>query len=133
MASRPRDGYVLWLILLAVACLVAVVMLQWPAKAQPVHHDRYPHHCIASHYGKGDGYGGRRTASGERLNPNGLTAAHRSLPFGTRLRVHHRGRSVVVRVNDRGPHVRGRCLDLSWGAAMALGISGLAPVTLSRM
>jgi rare lipoprotein A len=66
-----------------------------------------------------------RTASGERADPEGLTAAHRSLPFGTRVRVTEprSGRSVVVRINDRGPFVRGRIIDLSLGAARALGIT----------
>lgn len=73
---------------------------------------------VASHYGIGDGYHGRRTASGERFNAYGHSVAHRWLPFGTRLRVvnPHNGRSVVVRVNDRGPFVGGRSLDLSYGA-----------------
>lgn len=64
-----------------------------------------------------------RTASGERMNPSALTAAHRTLPFGTRLKVTNRnnGRSVVVRINDRGPFIRGRVLDLSRGAAGQLG------------
>jgi rare lipoprotein A len=76
---------------------------------------------------------GSRTASGERFNPNGLTAAHRSLPFGTQLRVTNRanGRSVVVRVNDRGPFVRGRGLDVSRGAANALGMVGQGVATLA--
>jgi rare lipoprotein A len=62
-----------------------------------------------------------------------MTAAHRSLPFGTMVRVTHRrsGRSVVVRINDRGPFVRGRVIDLTPAAARELGFSGLAPVTLS--
>ncbi len=60
------------------------------------------------------------------MNPSALTAAHRSLPFGTRLRVtnKHNGKSVVVRINDRGPFVRGRMLDLSRGAASRLGFVG---------
>lgn len=64
-----------------------------------------------------------RTASGEQMNPSAMTAAHRSLPFGTKVRVtnKHNGRSVVVRVNDRGPFIRGRILDVSRGAAKALG------------
>jgi rare lipoprotein A len=71
------------------------------------------------------------TASGERFNQWGLTAAHRTLPLGTRLLVTHRGRSVVVRVNDRGPAAwTGRSLDLSRGAATAIGLvsSGTGPV-----
>jgi rare lipoprotein A len=75
---------------------------------------------------------GRRTASGRPLNPSGLTAAHRSLPFGTKVRVSNRknGRSVIVTINDRGPFVRGRIIDVSPAAARELGFSGLAPVTL---
>lgn len=78
-------------------------------------------------------HAGRKTASGERANPRGLTAAHRSLPFGTRVRVTNRrnGRSVVVRINDRGPFVRGRVIDVTPAGARALGFSGLAPVSLS--
>ncbi len=82
--------------------------------------------------GKASFYGnesGSKTASGQRFNQNAMTAAHRSLPFGTRLRVSSGGRSVVVTVNDRGPFVRGRVLDLSKGAARALGMGGLARVT----
>ena len=72
-----------------------------------------------------------QTASGEKFDPNELTAAHRTLPFGTRLRVTNvaTGKSVTVRVNDRGPYVRGRVLDLSTGAARALGLDGLGQVT----
>ena len=67
---------------------------------------------------------GSRTASGQRFNQNAMTAAHRTLPFGTRLKVTHGGRSVVVTVNDRGPFIRGRVLDLSKGAAHAIGLTG---------
>jgi rare lipoprotein A len=76
---------------------------------------------MASYYGNESG---SRTASGQRMNANAMTCAHRSLPFGTRLRVTHGGRSVVVTVNDRGPFVRGRVLDLSTGAARAIGLTG---------
>jgi rare lipoprotein A len=86
--------------------------------------------CNASHYGVGDGYGGKRTASGERMNPRAMTAAHRTLPFGSHVRVTHNSRSVVVRINDRGPFVRGRCIDLSWGAAKVIGLPGVGPVTV---
>ena len=75
---------------------------------------------------------GTQTASGERFRPDGLTCAHRTLPFGTRIQVTYRGRSVVCRVNDRGPAAwTGRSLDLSRGAASALGIlsQGVANVT----
>jgi rare lipoprotein A len=77
-------------------------------------------------------YSGGRTASGERASASGMTAAHRTLPFGTLVRVTYRrsGRSVVVRINDRGPFVRGRVIDVTPAAARALGFSGLARVTL---
>ena len=77
-------------------------------------------------------YGAGRTASGHHSQPSELTAAHRSLPFGTKVRVtnHRNGRSVVVRINDRGPFVRGRVIDLTPAGARSLGFSGLAPVTL---
>jgi rare lipoprotein A len=81
---------------------------------------------VASTYGNESG---SQTASGQRFNENAMTCAHRSLPFGTKLRVSHGGRSVVVTVNDRGPYVRGRVLDLSTGAARALGLGGLGQVT----
>ena len=75
----------------------------------------------ASFYGNESG---SKTASGQRFNQNAMTAAHRSLPFGTKLRVTHRGQSVVVTINDRGPFIRGRVLDLSKGAARAIGLTG---------
>jgi rare lipoprotein A len=77
-------------------------------------------------------YSGGRTANGERASPRQLTAAHRSLPFGTMVRVTSRatGRSVVVRINDRGPYVRGRVIDLTPAAASVLGFSGLEWVWL---
>jgi rare lipoprotein A len=79
-------------------------------------------------------YKGGKTASGERTHPSGLTAAHRTLPFGAKVRVTNKrnGRSVVVRINDRGPFVRGRVIDVTPAAASALGFSGLAPVTVAR-
>ena len=77
---------------------------------------------------------GARTANGERLHHDSLTCAHRTYPFGKYLKVtcQGNGRSVIVRVNDRGPFVRGRIVDLSWGAARELGIlsQGLARVTV---
>ena len=83
----------------------------------------------------GPGFHGRRTASGERFNSRALTAAHRSLPFGSRVRVTNErtGRSVVVRINDRGPFVGGRVIDLSKAAAQAVGISGVGKVKLTRL
>lgn len=86
----------------------------------------------ASYYGSESG---SRTASGERFRPNGLTAAHRKLPFGTRLRVCLMGRCVVVRINDRGPFIHGRSLDLSKGAAARIGMLrvGVASVQVERV
>ena len=81
---------------------------------------------VASYYGNESG---SKTASGQRFNQNAMTCAHRSLPFGTKLKVSAGGRSVVVTVNDRGPFIRGRVLDLSKGAARALGMDGVAHVT----
>jgi rare lipoprotein A len=77
-------------------------------------------------------YRGGKTTSGEPARPTGLTAAHKTLPFGTMVRVTNRnnGRSVVVRINDRGPYTRGRVIDLTPAAAGKLGFSGLARVTL---
>ncbi len=78
---------------------------------------------------------GKRTANGERFNPHGMTAAHKSLPFGTRVRVTNlnTGKSVVVRINDRGPFIRGRIIDLALGAARVVGLhrSGVARVTVA--
>ena len=92
------------------------------------------HSGMASMYGtKGDGYSGGRTASGERVNSGALTAAHKTLPFGTMVRVtnNRNNKSVVVRINDRGPFVRGRVIDLTPAGARAIGMSGLAPVSLT--
>jgi rare lipoprotein A len=110
------------------------------AKSQR-HHRHHAHHASASSWrdanasiggghsfsGVASFYGnesGSKTASGQRFNQNAMTAAHRSLPFGTKLRVTHGGRSVVVTINDRGPFIRGRVLDLSTGAARAVGLTG---------
>lgn len=78
-------------------------------------------------------YKGEKTANGERAHPAGLTAAHKSLPFGTRVRVTNKknGKSVVVRINDRGPFVRGRIIDLTPAGARSIGFSGLAPVSVA--
>lgn len=87
----------------------------------------------AAQSGTASWYGsGHRTANGERFNPNGLTAAHRTLPFGTRVQVQNprTGRSIIVRINDRGPFIRGRIIDLSRGSARALGMGGTSWVSL---
>ncbi len=76
---------------------------------------------------------GSLTANGEHFRPMGLTCAHRRMAFGTRLRVTNlrNGRSVIVRVNDRGPFIRGRVLDLSLGAANAIGMNGAGVAKIS--
>jgi len=85
---------------------------------------RGPRTEVASWYGPG--FAGRRTSNGETYNPEGLTAASKTLPLGSHVRVTNpdTGRSVVVRINDRGPFVRGRSLDLSHGAAQRIGLTG---------
>jgi rare lipoprotein A len=84
---------------------------------------------MASYYGSESG---SQTASGQRFNPNAMTAAHRTLPFGTKVRVTNKnnGKSVIVTINDRGPFIRGRIIDLTPAGARALGFSGLAKVTV---
>ena len=103
----------------ALLMLCALVCLASAAQAE-----------IASYYGKE--FAGHRTASGERFNPGAMTAAHRTLRFGTRVRVTNArtGRSVIVRINDRGPFVKGYAIDLSSGAARAIGMGGTAHVRL---
>jgi rare lipoprotein A len=89
----------------------------------------------ASYYGSR--HHGRRTASGERFDQHALTAAHRTLPFGTKVKVTNlnNDRTVVVRINDRGPHIRGRIIDLSREAAERLGMlrAGVAPVRVESL
>jgi len=92
---------------------------------------------LASHYGVGDGYHGQTTANGERYNAYGKSVAHKWLPFGTRLRVTNQsnGKSVIVRVNDRGPYVGSRDLDLSYGAfsSIASPNQGVANVCYAKI
>lgn len=108
--------------------LVAIGFLCFTA-AGPIASGAYAETGIASVYG----YHGGKTASGERANPDHLTAAHKSLPFGTMVQVTNKknGRTVMVRINDRGPFVRGRIIDLTPAAASQLGLSGVAPVVVS--
>jgi rare lipoprotein A len=111
------------------------------------HHHHHHHHLGMSHHEMGHQgggmngiasiysptYSGQPTASGQHGSPHALTAAHKTLPFGTMVRVtnQHNGRTVMVRINDRGPFVRGRIIDLSPAAAQALGVDGVVPVSLS--
>ncbi len=139
--TRSRTAFAL----IAATLLIGGSVTEASAKSR--HHRHHHHHAAADTTGKSDWrdanasiggsgrgfagmasfYGnesGSKTASGARFNQNAMTCAHRSLPFGTKLRVTHRGQSVVVTVNDRGPFVRGRVLDLSTGAARAIGLTG---------
>lgn len=101
-----------------------------PPPAQRVAAVRSSYSGMASWYGPG--FHGRRSASGESFNQYAMTAAHRTLPFGTQVRVTNmnNGRQVVVRINDRGPYSHGRIIDLSAGAASAIGLqsAGVGPV-----
>ena len=103
----------------SIFAVLAMACLSQPAFAES---------CVASRYG----YGGGQTASGERMDASAMTAAHRSRSFGSHVTVtsHSTGRSVTVRINDRGPFVKGRCIDLSNGAARVLGMSGTGIVSL---
>ena len=132
MAHRPRVRLAhrgLILLLLAAACAPKAVprpeKVEKPAEAWS---------GLASFYG--EGFDGKLTANGERFDRTKLTAAHKTLPFGTCLKVTavESGRSVKVRVNDRGPYVAGRIIDLSEGAAKVIGITdqGVAQVRLQR-
>lgn len=84
---------------------------------------------VASWYGPG--FHGRTTANGERFNRNAFTAAHRTLPFGTHVRVCRGSRCVTVRINDRGPFIKGRSIDLSEAAAKRIGCSGVCDVSVT--
>jgi len=100
----------------------------------------YAESGIASIYGNGDGYAGKCVAMQkprggcERMDPRAMTAAHRTIPFGTMVTVVNRrnGRQIVVRINDRGPFIKGRIIDLTPAGAAALGFTGLAPVSVLR-
>jgi rare lipoprotein A len=93
-----------------------------------------PHQTgFASWYGPG--FHGRRTASGERFNQHALTAAHKTLPLGSKVKVTNlkTKKTVIVTINDRGPYARGRIIDLSKGSAQALGIKGTERVSIARI
>ena len=107
---------------LLTTALVALILIAAPSYASSMKASWYdcakPGECSKS----------KITASGEKFNPNALTAAHKTLPFGTLLRVTHKGKSVVVRINDRGPFIKGRQLDLSRAAARKIGCGGVCTV-----
>jgi rare lipoprotein A len=111
----------------------AAVMLPSMASAEPGPSGKVVQSGKASWYGPG--FHGRKTASGEAFNTNALTAAHRTLPFGTKVRVLNKrnGKSVVVRINDRGPFAHGRVIDLSRASAQAIGVSGVTTVSLAQL
>ena len=115
---------------LAITALVLGCALVAPAAAEE---SKPIQTGAASWYGPG--FHGKRTASGERFNTNDLTAAHKTLPFGSQVRVTNErtGKSMVVRINDRGPYAHGRVIDLSKAAAEAVGISGVGRVTLAAL
>ena len=118
-------------ILVLPAVILSASLVSSAAEARFAHAS--PGSGLASWYGPG--FGGHRTASGERFNTGALTAAHRSLPFGSRVRVTNSrtGRSVVVRINDRGPFSGNRIIDLSGASARAIGMQGTERVTLARL
>lgn len=107
---------------LLTTALVALILIAAPSYASSMKASWYdcakPGECSKS----------KITASGEKFNPNALTAAHKTLPFGTLLRVTHKGKSVIVRINDRGPFIKGRQLDLSRAAARKIGCGGVCTV-----
>ena len=113
-----------------IACATRTVSRLIIAAALPFSVCTSAHAEMASIYGGGDGLCGRPTANGERLNCAAMTAAHRTLPFGTRVVVCHT-RCVTVRINDRGPWVRSRQIDLSPAAARAIGLGTTGHVTIS--
>jgi rare lipoprotein A len=120
------------MILRSLMCLALPVAVSVGGAVEACAKERTGHNSgLASVYS----HKGGRTASGERVHPSGLTAAHRSLPFGTEVKVTNRrnGKSVVVRINDRGPFIRGRIIDITPAAARSLGFFGLAPVTVEVM
>jgi rare lipoprotein A (peptidoglycan hydrolase) len=106
--------------------LATLVVLGGVAYADEFEPLDYPEPKMGRASWYGPGFAGRKTASGERFNPEELTGAHRTLPLGTKVRVTnlHNGRSVLVRINDRGPFIRHRDIDLSAGAARELQMTG---------
>ncbi len=128
--SNKKASHTLPLLALTVAAMALVFSACAPYQARKSGSVHYHARGEASWYGPG--FAGRKTANGERYNPNGLTAAHKTLPLGTMVEVTNldNEKSVVVRINDRGPYVHGRIIDLSKGAAQKIGMmgSGTAPV-----
>lgn len=131
IASGPRP----WAPIRTSLTLAALCALLAGCAGQRIDSDGYSAEGKASYYGAR--HHGRKTASGERFDQHALTAAHRSLPFGSRVRVTnlHNDKSVVVRINDRGPYARGRIIDLSKKAAEQLDMlrAGVVPVRVQQL
>lgn len=110
-----------WAMALFAVALVLSSCAPYQARRTPL-----KYHAVGTASWYGPGFHGRRTSSGERFDQQGLSAAHRTLPFGSTIRVTNidNGKSVVVRINDRGPFIRGRIIDLSRGAAQRIGMMG---------
>ncbi len=115
-----------------VFAILVFTPLSGVASGHRTHHRTQSLQGTASYYG--GRFHGRKTASGERFNQNAMTAAHKTLPLGTKVRVTNlrNGETVDVKINDRGPYIKGRIIDLSKGAARRLGMlhSGTAKVRL---
>lgn len=107
-----------------------LLLIGFDANAKTNKHHGISGQQLASWYGPG--FHGKRTASGERFNTNALTAAHKTLKLGTKVKVTNlnNNKSVIVVINDRGPYVRGRVIDLSMAAKNHLSMGGVAPVKL---
>ena len=108
--KRSLDAAIALFGILALVCIAMMLITSCHAETM-----------VASYYGSESG---SKTANGERFNKNGMTAAHKTLPFGTKLRVCRGERCVHVRINDRGPFIAGRQLDLAEGPALAIGLGG---------
>lgn len=124
------------LFLAALLLWLAGAIFVAPATAQPISARDVTQAIRASWYDcrrPGECSRSRRTANGEKFDPNAMTCAHRTAKFGTRYRVHYRGRSAVCRVNDRGPFIRGRSLDLARAVARTIGMMGIAVVRIERL
>jgi len=141
-AIDPTEGLFMRLTRFAALVLLALLasgcadrQATQPTKATPTTQDRFSQNGKASYYARM--HHGQRTANGETHDQNALVAAHRSLPFGTRVRVtnERNGKQVVVRINDRGPFRRGRIIDLSHAAAAQLDMleSGVARVRIETV
>lgn len=140
-ASQARRQHVAGLFVLGLLAVLAGCSTE-PERARPEVHGRVWTPSLGTELGRGKaswygpGFQGKRTASGERFDMNALTAAHRTLPFGTRVKVRNvvNGREVVVRITDRGPHIRDRIIDLSKAAAAAIDLvqAGEGQVVLLR-